>query len=154
MAEAETAVRRGRRGRGRWVCGAAAGLVAGLAFGLYLQFVLGVLAPRDAVAGPETVALDWAVHLFHSVAFALVYAGAVSLPRLADLADRVATGVVLGAGFGAVLWAVATGVAVAFWVAANAVWMLPIPDLGLASLVGHVLYGAVLGAGFAVARRD
>lgn len=40
----------------------------------------------------------------------------------------------------------ATGVAVAFWALVNTVWVLPIPQLSVGSLAGHVLYGAVLGA--------
>jgi hypothetical protein len=153
MVETETAVRRDRRGRSRWVGGAIAGLVAGLSFGLYLQFVVGVLPPREAVVGPEALAFDWAVHLFHSLAFALVYVGVVSLPRVARFADRPATGSVLGAGYGVALWAFATAVAVAFWAVANTVWVLPIPEPSVESLVGHVLYGAVLGVTFAVVHR-
>ncbi|UPW01680.1 hypothetical protein M0R88_06150 [Halorussus gelatinilyticus] len=153
MAETETAIRRDRRGRSRWVGGAVAGLVAGVCFGLYLQFVVGVLPPREAVVAPETLAYSWVVHLFHSLAFALVYVGVVSFPRIARFADRPATGVALGAAFGVALWAVATGVAVAFWAVANTVLVLPIPDPSVGSLVGHVLYGAVLGTTFAVVRR-
>lgn len=153
MTETEAAVRRDRTGRNRWVGGAVAGLAAGLAFGLYLQFGVGVLPPREEIVGPETVAYSWGVHLFHSVAFALVYVGVVSLPRVARFADRPATGALLGAAFGVALWTVATGVAVTFWALANTVWALPIPDLSVASLVGHVLYGVVLGVLYGLLRR-
>lgn len=145
MAETETAVRRDRPETSRLVGGAIAGLAAGLAFGLYLQFVVGVLPPREEVVGPETLAYSWTVHLSHSLVFALVYVGVASFPRVARFADRPATGLVLGAAFGVGLWAVATGVAVTFWALANTVWVLPIPDLSVASLVGHLLYGGVLG---------
>ncbi|WP_128476886.1 hypothetical protein [Halorussus pelagicus] len=60
--------------------------------------------------------------------------------------------VVLGACYGVALWAVGTGVAVAFWALANTVWILPIPELSVSSLVGHVLYGAVLGVAYGVLR--
>ncbi|UPV75607.1 hypothetical protein M0R89_05965 [Halorussus limi] len=153
MTETETAVRRDRRGRSRWVGGAIAGLVAGLVFGLYLQFAVGVLPPRETVVSVEALAYSWVVHLSHSLVFALVYVGVVSLPRLDRFADRAATGVALGVGYGVALWVVATGVAVTFWALANTVWVLPIPDPSVASLVGHVLYGGVLGVTFAVARR-
>ncbi|NHN60577.1 MULTISPECIES: hypothetical protein [Halorussus] len=153
MAGTETAVRRDRRGVHRWVGGALAGLAAGIAFGLYLQFAIGLFPPVDGPGGVERLATDWAVHLFHSVVFALVYAGVASWPPAAGYADRPATGAVLGAGYGAAVWLVAVGVALAFWTAANAVWVLPIPTPSLASLAGHVLYGVVLGAAFAVVRR-
>ncbi|MFC7082027.1 hypothetical protein [Halorussus caseinilyticus] len=41
----------------------------------------------------------------------------------------------------------------AFWAVANTVWVLPIPGLNLGSLVGHLLYGVVLGVVFAAVRR-
>ena len=153
MAGTETAVRRDRRGAHRWIAGAVAGLAAGVVFGLYLQFVVDLLPATGEVAGVEALATDWAVHLLHSVVFALVYAGIASWPRVAEYADRAATGAVLGAGYGAAVWLVAVGVALAFWTVANAVWVLPIPTPNLDSLAGHVLYGVVLGVTFAVVRR-
>ncbi|MFC7082028.1 hypothetical protein [Halorussus caseinilyticus] len=104
MAETETAVRRDRRERSRWVDAAIAGLAGGLVFGLYLQFVVGVLPPRATADGVGSLALDWAVHLFHSLVFAVVYAELVGWPRLARYADRAGTGAIVGAGYGVVLW--------------------------------------------------
>ncbi|WP_435177328.1 hypothetical protein [Halorussus sp. AFM4] len=153
MARTETAVGRDRRGAHRWVGGAVAGLAAGVAFGLYLQFAVGLFPPVSGPGGVERLATDWAVHLFHSVVFALVYAGVATWPRAAEYADRPVTGAVLGAGYGAAVWLVAVGVAYAFWTAARAVWVLPVPSPSLANLAGHVLYGVVLGAAFAVVRR-
>ncbi|WP_137284161.1 hypothetical protein [Halorussus salinisoli] len=153
MAEAETTVRRERRDESRWLGAAVAGLAGGLVFGLYLQFVVGVLPPRATADGVGSLAFDWAVHLFHSLVFAVVYAELVSWSHLARYADRPATGAAVGAGYGVVLWALATLAIVAFWAVANTVWILPIPGPNLESLVGHVLYGVVLGTVFAVVRR-
>lgn len=152
MGQRETTVGHERPVGSRWVCGAVAGLAAGVVFGLYLQFVVGVLPATGGSAETETLASDWAIHLFHSVGFALVYAGLASWPRALEYADRPATGVLLGAGYGAVVWLVAVAAALAFWTVANGVWMLPIPSPSLPSLGGHLLYGVVLGVGFAVAR--
>ncbi|MFC4450630.1 hypothetical protein [Halorussus aquaticus] len=152
MARRETAVGHERPVRRRWLGGAVAGLLAGVVFGLYLQFVAGVLPATGGSGGTETLASDWAVHLFHSVVFALVYAGLASWPRVEAVADRPATGAILGAGYGVVVWAVAVAVAFAFWAVANGVWVLPIPSPSWVSLAGHVLYGAVLGVGFAAVR--
>jgi hypothetical protein len=152
--ETETAVRRERPEGNRWLDAAVAGLAAGAAFGLYLQLVAGVLPPTSAASGVGSLATDWAVHLLHSLVFALVYAELSSWPPLARYADRAPTGAVLGAGYGVVLWAVATGVAVAFWALANTLWILPVPSVSLESLAGHVLFGVILGAGFAIVRRS
>lgn len=153
MSRTETAVRRDRRDEHRWLDAAIAGLAAGVAFGLYLQFVIEVFPLAGPTQSMETMVTEWVIHLFHSLVFALVYAELVSWPPLAGYADRALTGAALGAGYGVVVWAVATGVVIAFLAIANTVWILSIPDVSLASLAGHVLYGMVLGAIFAVARR-
>lgn len=152
MAQRETAVSHERPIERRWVGGAVAGLAAGVVFGLYLQFVVGVLPATVGSAEVETLTADWAIHLFHSVGFALVYAGLTSSPRTEEYADRPVTGALLGAGYGVVVWLVAVAVALAFWTIANSVWVLPIPSPSLSNLAGHLLYGVVLGVGFAVAR--
>lgn len=153
MSRTETTVRRERPEENRWLDAAVAGLAGGAVFGLYLQFVAGVLPPTSAAGGVGALATDWLVHLLHSLVFALVYAELVSWSPLAGYADRVLTGTVLGAGYGVLVWAVATGVAVAFWALANTVWILPIPTVSIGSLAGHVLFGVVLGAVFAVVRQ-
>ena len=153
MPETETAVRRDRPEENRWLDAAVAGLAAGAAFGLYLQFVVGVLPPASAASDVGSLATDWLVHLLHSLVFALVYAELASWGPLAGYADRAPTGAVLGAGYGVLLWAVATGVAVAFWALANTLWILPIPKVSLGSRAGPVLFGVVLGAVFAAIRQ-
>jgi uncharacterized membrane protein YagU involved in acid resistance len=153
MAETETAVRRNRRDEHRWLSAAVAGLAAGAAFGLYLQFVVEVFPLAGPAQSIEATVTEWVVHLLHSLVFALVYAELVSWQPLADYADQLPTGAVLGAGYGAVVWAVATAAVVAFLTLANTVWILSIPDASLANLAGHVLYGVVLGVIFAAARR-
>ena len=153
MVETETAVRRDRRDEHRWLDAAVAGLAAGTAFGLYLQFVVEVFPLAGPAQGIETLVTEWVVHLFHSLVFAVVYAELVSWSPLAGYADRVPTGAMLGASYGVVVWAVATAVVVAFLTVANTVWILSIPDASIANLAGHVLYGVVLGTVFAVVRQ-
>ena len=153
MARSETAVGHERPVERRWVRGGVAGLAAGVVFGLYLQFVVGILPSAGGASGLASLASDWTVHLFHSVGFALVYAAFAGWPPVAAYADRVVPGAIVGAGYGVVVWLVAVAVAFAFWTVANSVWVLPIPSPSFASLAGHVLYGAVLGVGFAAVRR-
>jgi uncharacterized membrane protein YagU involved in acid resistance len=154
MPRTQTAVRRDRRDENRWLSAAVAGLAGGVAFGLYLQFVVEVSPLAGPAQGIETMVTEWVVHLFHSLVFALVYAELVSWSPLSDYADRAPTGAVLGTGYGVVVWAVATVVVVAFLAIANTVWILSVPNVSLENLVGHVLYGVVLGAVFAAVRRE
>jgi hypothetical protein len=152
MPETETAVRHNRRDENRWLGATIAGLAAGVAFGLYLQFVVEVFPLAGPGQGMEEMVAEWVVHLLHSLVFAFVYAELVSWSPLAGYADRAPTGAVLGAGYGAVVWGVATIAVAAFLVIANTVWILSIPAVSLTSLAGHILYGVVLGAVFAAVR--
>ncbi|MGM0398435.1 MAG: histidine kinase, partial [Halobacteriota archaeon] len=91
-------------------------------------------------------------HLGNSVVFGLVFAGAVIyLPALSDYADRVTTSTGLGIAYGVLLWIGAAAIVMPIWLTAvgfpNAP---PLPNLNPLSLVGHVAFGAVLGALFPV----
>ncbi|WP_238398222.1 hypothetical protein [Halorussus salinus] len=133
-----------------WTGAALGGLAGGLVFGLLLQS-LGMMPVIGSLYGMESVAVGWVAHLFHSVVFALVFAAAVVRTDYRDAEPaRVAA---LGAGYGVVLWLVAAAVVMPLWMSAVGLAAPAIPNLDVNSLVGHVLYGALLGAVFAFVRR-
>ncbi|WP_225741208.1 DUF6789 family protein [Halorussus halophilus] len=82
--------------------------------------------------------------------FGLVYAAVVGVPSLSQYATKETTGAALGAAYGVVLWFVAAGFVMPIWL--DAVGFSnppPVPNLSAMSLVGHLVYGVLLGALFA-----
>lgn len=142
--------------RSKWFAGGAAGLVAGLVFGAMLQTMMpDVIAMAiPALYGQSGVAAGWVAHLFHSVVFGLVFVAITSATSLRRFAGTWSTGAVLGLVYGALVWVVAAGVVMPLWLdAVGFPQVPPLPNLNPQSLVGHLVYGLVLGAGYALVRR-
>jgi len=132
-----------------WSSAAVAGLAGGLAFGVLLQS-MGMMPTIAALYGAESAAIGWVAHLFHSVVFGLVFAAAAVRTDYRD-ADT-GTFAVLGAAYGVVLWLVAAAVLMPLWLGALGLDAPSVPNLDVASLAGHLVYGVVLGAAFAAIR--
>jgi hypothetical protein len=123
-----------------------------------------VRRPPDGAGGAETIAgafpalytlgpslaIGWAIHLFHGAVLGVVFAALVSRPPLGGYVDGI--GATLGAG---VVYGVVTTVALA-WVLLP-IWLRvvgfpqapPLPNVGMSSLVGHLVYGVVLAGVYA-----
>jgi len=125
-------------------CGALAGLVAGGIMGLVTQFVAGRMAVIGALYGVDNVAVGWVSHQYHSVFFALLFVAATA----SWVDDDWQTLLGLGTGYGAFLWLVAAGIVMPLWLRLVGV-PAPLPNLGLASLANHLLWGVVFGGGYA-----
>ncbi len=149
IASEETASEIGM-GQRTWTSAALGGLAGGLVFGLLLQS-LGMMPVIGSLYGVESVAVGWVAHLLHSLVFALVFAAAVVRTDYRDAGP--APMAALGAGYGVVLWLVAAAIAMPLWMSAVGLAAPAIPNLDVNSLVGHLVYGALLGAVFAFARR-
>ncbi|WP_132059296.1 hypothetical protein [Halorussus amylolyticus] len=135
--------------RNTWSSAAIAGLAGGLAFGILLQ-AMGMMPTIAALYGGESAAIGWLAHLFHSVVFGLVFAALVVRTDYRDTDARTLS--LLGAGYGVVLWVVAAAIAMPLWLGALGLDAPAIPNLDVASLAGHLVYGVVLGAVFAAVR--
>ena len=81
---------------------ALASVVAGIAFGVLIQFVMGSMATIGALFtfGQESVALGWASHMLLSLVFGLLYAVLTWSRSLADYAAAPGPGLALGGGYG------------------------------------------------------
>lgn len=143
--ETETSVRTGAE-TNYWRNAAIAALVAGVAMGLLIQFVMGIMPVIGALYGFDGLVAGWIAHLFHSVVFGLVYAAVVDRPTLAGYATRPGTGAVVGAGYGLVVWLVAAAVVMPLWLSAVGLPSPGVPNFDPQSLVGHLVFGAILGA--------
>lgn len=150
----------GSDGRGAWRAGAAAGLVAGVAMGLVLHGVLGLMPTIGALVGVETAAAGWVVHLLNSTAFGVLFVAAFDRPFFDDLRSDAGGCVALGVVHSAALGVVTGGLLLPASLALAGATSLPVPTLPLpgvtASLefgaviaVAHLLYGVVLGRVFA-----
>ena len=148
MAESETIVG-GETVERTWSSALLGGLAGGLGFGLLLQ-MMGAMPVIASLYGMESVTAGWVAHLFHSVVFALVFAAALTRTKYRNAGVGLITA--LGAGYGAVLWVVAAAIVMPLWLTALGT-DAPFPNFDLTSLVGHLVYGVLLGAVFAIARR-
>lgn len=130
---------------GEWTHGVAGGLAGGLVFGAMMTATMPEVVEMGipALVGLEGGLVGWTIHMSISATLGVVFAAAVGLFGL----DRRAT-TVAGAGlvYGVVLWAALAVVAMPLWLGATAPEMAPpLPNVDAMSLVGHVVYGLVLG---------
>ncbi|WP_435195477.1 hypothetical protein [Natronomonas sp. EA1] len=130
---------------GRWAAGVGGGLAGGIAFGALLQ-ATGGLPTIGALYGAETLVGGWVAHLFHSLLFGLAFAGLSTAAPFRQYAARVLPAMGLGIAYGVSLWLVLATVVMPLWLTAMGL-QTPI-GFDLVSLVGHVGFGAVLGATF------
>lgn len=136
-----------------WKGGALAGLLAGIAMGVMLTVqmtpVIEVAIP--ALYGLEGMAAGWPAHLFHSLALGVVFAGVAS--ALPQYSASVGRSTALGVGYGVVLWVVLAAIVMPIWLGVVGFpGAPPLPNFDPQSLVGHVVYGLVLGVVFPYVR--
>jgi uncharacterized membrane protein YagU involved in acid resistance len=117
--------------------GVLGGLAGGVVFGLMMQ-ALGMMPMIGMLVGSESIAVAWGVHLAISALFGAVY-GAVVAPRVAGWGAGLTTGVV----YGALLWVVGP---LLLMPAMMGMPVFTINTGALQSLVGHLVFGLVLGA--------
>jgi len=125
--------------------GVAGGLLGGLVFGVMMQ-AGGMLPVVAGLVGSESVAVGWLVHLAISAVigalFGLLLAGRVR--------GAVGTGALLGVAYGALWWVLGP-----LLVMPLAMGMPPftVDAMALQSLLGHLVFGALLGLTVALLQR-
>lgn len=148
--------------------GAVSGFVGGIGMGLIFQFGTELLPVLGALAGRTSVLRGWIVHLFLSVLYGVFFVIVVAYPPIRsvmasfDVSEYAFAGVTYAAMVAAVTIGVLPFVFEAPWVTAASeppFPRIPGPELGgLISAamigVGHIVYGAILGVGYALIARD
>ncbi|MFB6227920.1 MAG: hypothetical protein ABEH88_04950 [Halobacteriales archaeon] len=130
----------------------AAGLVAGVVMGLTLWGLGDGLAIIGALYGIESPVVGWITHLFHSVVFALLFVALTSWPPLRDRTDTVPGATVLGVVWAVVLALGAAGVLMPVWLGAVGVDDVVFPNVTATAVLGHMLWGLVLGTVYGLLR--
>ncbi|MGJ7440642.1 hypothetical protein [Aquipuribacter sp. MA13-6] len=124
--------------------GIAGGLAGGVAFGLMMQ-VMGMLAMVGMLVGSESLAVAWLAHLAISAAIGAGF-GLLLAPRVSGLG----VGLALGAGYGLLWWVLGP---LLLMPAAMGMPVLDLDATAWQSLLGHLVFGLVLGAVVALVRR-
>lgn len=128
-----------------WFGAAVGGLLGAAVFGAMMHammtdvIVMMIPAMYGLAPGATT---GWAIHLVHGVIFGLVYAALVTPAAVRQYAGRPTTGLGVGAVYGLLVWVVAAAVIMPIWLGMPEM----VPDLNPMSAIGHVVFGAVLGA--------
>lgn len=135
--------------------GIAAGLAAGVVFGLIMQFSTaptpdgGTIPGMQMVAmvvGSDSIAVGWLYHLFNSAVIGGLFAWLFG-SRILGYAG----GVTYGAIWGVVWWVLGGLILMPVLLGMPAfapLRMAPMRSMAMGSLVGHLIYGLILGGGF------
>lgn len=136
-------------GGGDWWAGLVGGLVGALSFaGLLLAASPATIreeVPALVLVPGPNVLVGVAIHLAVGALLGILYAAFVGIAGLRQepAQQQVATGLI----YGLATWAILSAVVAPHWLAAVGYLQAPeVPRIGVASLVGHAVYGAILGS--------
>lgn len=132
-----------------------AGLIAGVVFGLMMQMMMAptpeggrmpMLAMIGQIVGSPTIGVGWLYHLFNSAVIGAIF-GWLLGGRVRNYASAFGWGAAYGFGWwilgGLILMPVFLGMP-----AFAPLMMPPMRTVAVGSLIGHLIYGLVLGGAF------
>ncbi|MFN2432732.1 MAG: hypothetical protein ABR599_07945 [Gemmatimonadota bacterium] len=146
--------------RSRVVAGALAGIAAGLVFGVIMHAMsaptpdggrMPMMVMVAMIVGSQSLAVGWIYHLFNSAVI-----GALFGALLGGRARGYGSGAGWGAAWGVVWWVVGGLILMPVLLGMPpfaALRMPPMRPLAIGSLLGHLMYGLILGATFVRLRR-
>jgi uncharacterized membrane protein YagU involved in acid resistance len=140
----------------RIAAGVIAGLAAGVPFGVMMHVMsaptpdgaeMPMMAMVALVVGSSSVTIGWLYHLFNSVVIGALFAGV-----LGARVHSLGSGLGLGAAWGVVWWVVGALVLMPLALGMPSfgpLMMEPMRPVAMGSLVGHLVFGLVLGGVYA-----
>lgn len=143
--------------RPAWISGVIGGLAGGVVMGVMLSMMMTpvIASAIPALWGLESIGAGWVIHLINSVIFGVIFAVLVTRTGLRRYESSVGRSTVLGLAYGAVIWIVAAGFVMPIWLQAVGFPMVPpLPNFDPMSLVGHLVFGGILGAVYPYVRRS
>lgn len=144
--ETETTVR-------PWQAGVAGGLVGALGFGAMMSVMMpGVLEmaipAMYGIEGPAG-AIGWVIHMSQGAVIGVVFAAIASAGPAAQYTRSLGRSAVAGLVYGIVVWVTLAVVVMPIWLGAVGFpGAPPLPNIGVESLLGHSVYGLLLGITF------
>ncbi|SDQ25764.1 hypothetical protein [Natronobacterium texcoconense] len=166
MSNVDSPTEHGFGGTGNWLLGGALGGVVGsLLFGVVLWFVDSAIITEaiPAIYGVEPIGTaGWIFHLVHGLVLGIVFGIIVSRNLiLGTLMADVETGFIAAMGpgvrfalagmvYGLAVWAILPLLVLPIWMSIGGIEDPGFPMLAFETLVGHLLYGLLLGALFSV----
>jgi len=143
--------------RSRIVTGIIAGIIAGMVFGMMMQMMSApdgkpMMAMVAQVVRSESLIVGWLYHLFNSSVI-----GAIFGWLLGSRVSSYGTGLLWGALYGIVWWILGALVLMPLFFGMPpfaSLMMAPMRPVAMGSLVGHVLYGVILGVGYLLLGRN
>jgi hypothetical protein len=141
--------------RSKVVAGIIAGLIAGVVFGVMMQMMsaptpdgkqVPMMQMVAMVVGSESVAIGWLYHLFNSAVLGAIF-GWLFGNRLGGYG----AGLLWGGIYGVIWWVLGGLVLMPVLLGMPPFAPLMMPPMlmvAIGSLMGHIIYGLILGAGF------
>ena len=145
----------------RIAAGAIAGLIAGVPFGLMMQLMsaptpdggqMPMMAMVARVVGSGSIAIGWLYHLFNSVVIGALFAWVFG-----SRVHSLGSGIGWGAAWGLVWWVAGALVLMPLALGMppfGPLMMEPMRPVAMGSLVGHAVFGLVLGGAYAAVVRS
>jgi hypothetical protein len=140
--------------------GIVAGLMAGVVFGIMMQMMsaptpeggqMPMMLMVAKVVRSESVAVGWLYHLFNSAVI-----GAIFGWLLGARSHRFSAGIGWGVVYGFAWWILGALILMPLFLGMSPfapLQMAPMRPVAMGSLMGHLLYGIILGGGFAMLKQ-
>ena len=140
--------------------GIASGLVGGVVFGIMMQMMnaptpeggqMPMMAMVAKVVRSDSIAVGWLYHLFNSAVI-----GAIFGWLLGSRSHSFGAGLGWGAVYGFVWWILGALILMPIFLGMPPfapVQMEPMQPVAMGSLAGHLIYGVILGGGFAMLKQ-
>ncbi len=125
------------------VAGVAGGISGGIVFGVFMQ-MMGMMPMIGMLVGTESVAVGWVVHLAISA-----FIGATFALLFGRRAMGIGISALLGLLYGIVWWILGALLIMPTWLGMG---VFVIDSMTLQSLMGHLMYGLVLGVVYGLVR--
>jgi hypothetical protein len=137
-----------------WQAGAVGGIAGAIAFGALMAVQMPAMLEMGipAMYGLEGGLVGWIIHVSHGAVLGVVFAAVLAV------AGQSQRGVIrttaLGLAYGVVVWIGLAVIVMPIWLSIVGFPMAPpLPNVDVGSLVGHAVYGVVLGVAYAFLER-
>jgi len=140
--------------------GIAAGLLGGLVFGIMMQMMnaptpeggqMPMMVMVAKVVRSDSMTAGWIYHLFNSAVIGGIFGW-----LLGNRSQRIGAGLGWGALYGFVWWILGALILMPLFLGMPAfapLMMAPMRPVAMGSLMGHLIYGIILGGGFAILKQ-